>query len=76
MIYGQTVTWTPYYGGQRTLTVEGCPDRDTLLNHVADLLIQDETFTPPRWWQFWRWNDVISKDVIRVWREKKALLDK
>lgn len=62
--YGQSIYWTDRDGTVTRTTTKG---HSTPEDALRDALKQARAFgwTPPKWWQYWRWND---------WREPKAKL--
>lgn len=60
--YGQSIVWTSFGGDRSCINVDGCltPEeaRRDAINSAKRL-----GWTPPRWWQWWRWDDTrISED--------------
>jgi hypothetical protein len=54
--YGQGLAWTDITGRHHEITVSGCDTWEEAAREVIRLAEKDG-WTPPRWWQFWRWND-------------------
>lgn len=56
--HGYTVIWTEFSGNRTQIHSCGFPTREDMeRNREADLKRFD--WTPPRWWQFWRWHDTV-----------------
>lgn len=56
MRYGQVITWTDAAGNKHTASVANCATpEDARIAVLA--LARASGWTPPRWWQLWRWND-------------------
>jgi hypothetical protein len=53
--YGYSIEWTTWNGRQR-VTVTECSTPQEAYRETLDLAIRSG-WTPPRWWQFWRWSD-------------------
>lgn len=67
MKYGFVITWTDYGGNETTAEVGG---RETLEDAINDCRESAEHFgwTPPKWWQWWRWGDTrveLDKNIPR-----------
>lgn len=55
---GQTFTWTDRNGTVSRLTVGDHDTPDAALKSATGL-----GWTPPKWWQWWRWGDQPRKDT-------------
>ena len=59
--FGSTVMWTDRSGACTVVTVSDCETLDEARRsamHSAKSL----GWTPPRWWQWWRWGDLPRKE--------------
>jgi hypothetical protein len=54
--YGQSIEWTSFDGSKTKITIDGCETADRARNEAVRFA-KEQGWTPPRWWQFWRWND-------------------
>jgi len=55
MDYGQKIIWHDFWRNWQVVHVSG-----TNPEHVRKLAIdsaKEMGWTPPKWWQFWRWDD-------------------
>lgn len=56
MSYSQLISWTSRDGTRTTVTVTGhSTHREALYIALRDAVAFG--WTPPRWWQWWRWGD-------------------
>ena len=53
--YGQEIIWNSM-AGQHSVKVEGC-DSSEEARTEALRMAKESGWTPPRWWQWWRWSD-------------------
>ena len=60
--YGQSVVWTTWRGGKREIWIEGCNSLE-YARQIVFKQARDAGWTPPRWWQWWRWRDRPRKDL-------------
>lgn len=62
IVYGQSIAWTPKKGERLEVSVHG---RSSPEEAMQDAMHDAEAFgfTPPKWWQWWRWNDT----EVRKW---------
>jgi hypothetical protein len=58
--YGQIIEWNC---GHR-LEVGGFPTHKEAFE-TAIRLAKESGWTAPKWWQFWRWNEVVRSDICR-----------
>ncbi|MDE2096884.1 MAG: hypothetical protein KGL39_06515 [Patescibacteria group bacterium] len=56
MTYGQTIMWTDFRGDVTTITYSGFPTIEEARKCVIESAAR-QGWTPPKWWQYWRWND-------------------
>lgn len=61
--YGQTIKWTQLDGSTTTVTVDDCETAKRAQDEAIRFAIECG-WTPPRWWQFWRWNDTRINEVV------------
>jgi hypothetical protein len=66
--YGQEITWTSITGDKARVSVDG---GDLPEEAVAEAikLAKRYGWTPPKWWQFWRWSDTrptVTEGVKRL----------
>lgn len=59
--YGQTIRWTNFDGSVEEITVSKCASAEEAYD-MAIINAQVNGWTPPRWWQFWRWSDTSPID--------------
>lgn len=61
--YGQSVTWTDFNGNITRIEISG---RSSMREAKRDALEHAKGcgWTPPRWWQWWRWNDTKANDLL------------
>jgi hypothetical protein len=59
--YGQTITWHEASGNRSSFTVEGCATPQEALSE-AIRCAKSMGWTPPKWWQWWRWSEHIRAD--------------
>jgi hypothetical protein len=62
--YGFSYRITKFDGTKREAGGVGYEDRTEMLKDWTDAL-EREGYSPPRWWQFWRWSD-YPRDWPRV----------
>jgi hypothetical protein len=58
--YGQTIRWTDFDGTISRITNSGYDSADEA-RHEAIERARELGWTPPKWWQFWRWDDTRIK---------------
>lgn len=60
--YGRTIRWYGLDGSVSTFTVDKC---ETPQEALSEAITSAKAFgwTPPRWWQWWRWREPIRSDV-------------
>lgn len=56
VLYGHRIEWTEFNGNRSSLRVENCLTREEALDSATQSAI-GMGWTPPKWWQWWRWND-------------------
>ena len=61
--YGFDIKW-----GSTTFGVSGCTTRVAAIQE-AITFAKSNGWTPPRWWQFWRWMDTRVPKVIPAIQE-------
>ncbi len=54
--YGQKITWTSFWGEKTSVEVDECVTREEAREDALRFAIK-AGWTPPRWWEFWRWSD-------------------
>jgi hypothetical protein len=61
MRYGKTIAWhTPFHMGCCTVSYMDCATREEAHRLAIEAAI-NEGWTPPRWWQWWRWGEAWWK---------------
>lgn len=55
-LYGQIIRWTDFDGSKTTVSVNGFETLEEA-RAAAVRSAKDSGWTPPRWWQWWRWED-------------------
>jgi hypothetical protein len=58
---GFKISWTGFWGDKQTVHYRG-----TNLDHCRRMAIDDAMragWTPPKWWQLWRWDDTRIEEV-------------
>lgn len=56
MTFGQQIAWTERSGTKTVVSVDGYSTHKEAL----DIALRNAVafgWTPPRWWQWWRWKD-------------------
>jgi hypothetical protein len=53
--HGQEIIWS-HFGSRESVTVGGCDTREEAMREALKLA-KESGWTPPRWWQWWRWGD-------------------
>lgn len=53
--YGATIRWSDSYG-RNEVTVSKCSSREEAWRET-EACARRSGWTPPRWWQWWRWSD-------------------
>lgn len=65
--HGQTIAWTGGGGLDGAITqsvsVEGCATREEAFSKAIQFA-KDAGWTPPKWWQWWRWSEPIRSEQI------------
>lgn len=54
--YGQTIRWTRFDGTVTTFGVTDCDSFEEARRKAVEWA-ESAGWTPPKWWQFWRWHD-------------------
>jgi hypothetical protein len=55
--FSQEIIWHSM-AGRHSVSVEGCDSREEALSTALRMAKQgSHGWTPPRWWQWWRWGD-------------------
>jgi hypothetical protein len=73
--YGQEVRWTKFDGSKHTLEINDCDTLDEAVQTAFREAIKCG-WTPPRWWQWWRWGDTPAPTVtIRMMKSFKEWQD-
>lgn len=54
--YGYSIQWTTFCGGKTSAGVSEMPSPEVAYHEALAFAIRCG-WTPPRWWQFWRWSD-------------------
>lgn len=67
MSHSARIHWTQSSGDRIVLTVADCMTRDDAQREVTDWA-RSAGWTPPRWWQFWRWGDTRLPSPRRLAR--------
>lgn len=57
--YGYSIEWTTR-SGRQSVGVDGCSTAIKAYEKTVQFA-KDCGWTPPRWWQFWRWSDTRPK---------------
>lgn len=63
MRYGQSVTWTSFWGDVSMVQVDSCENPEDA-TRFAFTVAKVQGWTPKRWWQFWRWRDTPNPEKI------------
>lgn len=67
--YGYEIRETTPYGVEKT-SVSGCDSIETAQIEAVRMALY-LGWTPPQWWQFWRWGDTKpSAEIVRKARER------
>ena len=56
MKYGQSIIWHDFDGARTEYNIDGCDTPE----EARQLAIEAASYfgwTPPKWWQWWRWDD-------------------
>lgn len=56
MSFGYQVVWNRNPGERAVYEESGFETRDEMYA-ARDELLREIGWTPPRWWQYWRWDD-------------------
>ncbi len=74
--YGQVVKWTDFDGSVHTLGVDYCNTAEEATQTAFRIAI-GAGWTPPRWWQWWRWRDTPAPKIkirrLKTYAEWKKL---
>ena len=54
--YGYRVIWTHRKEGRFSYSITNCDSREDA-RHEALVRMEELGWTPPKWWQWWRWGD-------------------
>lgn len=60
--HGQTITWTDFNGTRSSFEATGCVSAQAALRE-AIAGAKAFGWTPPKWWQWWRWHEPIRSEV-------------
>jgi hypothetical protein len=65
--YGQTISWRERGGVHRNISYA---DFDTPEEAYQEVMAAAKAYgwTPPRWWQWWRWGDLDYEKLHRITR--------
>lgn len=61
--YNQSVKWTDFNGNVTKVEVQGFSSSKEAKTRALESA-KEFGWTPPRWWQWWRWNDTQVSDLI------------
>lgn len=61
--WGFKVSWSGGDGSRTTIAGEGYTSREEM-ERARDAALAELEWTPPRWWQFWRWNDTRLRERV------------
>ncbi len=53
--YGKTIRWTDWLGSH-VVSVDDCKTPEEANTKVYEFA-REQGWTPPKWWQWWRWGD-------------------
>ena len=56
MTWGAEIIWRSCDGSISSASTRGCATREDAWRETL-ALARGTGWTPPRWWQFWRWHD-------------------
>lgn len=62
--YGQTIHWTGW-DFESTVSVQGCSSSEEAFSEAV-LTAKAMGWTPPRWWQWWRWSERVRSETRRL----------
>jgi len=54
--FSVAIEWTVFGEGKKLSIADGFASYD-MANKIAIKVAKDMGWTPPKWWQFWRWTD-------------------
>lgn len=54
--YGKTIEWTDFDGSKSRVSTHGHASAAEAIDSALRMAEQSG-WTPPRWWQLWRWSD-------------------
>ncbi len=59
MKYGYSIHWTQFDGTKQRVSAEWFDTLEEMERERAEAFktLKKVGWTPPRWWQWWRWND-------------------
>lgn len=60
MKHGQSITWTSRHGMKTTITVRDCDTKEQALRMAIESA-KKFGWTEPKWWQWWRWDDITLR---------------
>lgn len=60
--FSQTIEWN---GGCNCVSVSGYASPNLALRAAIEAA-KECGWTPPRWWQFWRWGDLDYNEMLNV----------
>lgn len=59
--HGQAINWTTKEGAKLRVVVSHHESRQAAVREAFDAA-ERMGWTPPRWWEWWRWRDVPRQD--------------
>jgi hypothetical protein len=62
--YGQTISWHDRDGTQTAISCQGHSSREAALKDALEGAISSG-WTPPRWWQWWRWGEIDYSKLVQ-----------
>jgi hypothetical protein len=61
--YGQVIRWTRSDGAVLSVIVRDCGSHEEALRMAIDDA-KSMGWTPPKWWQWWRWDETVRRDIM------------
>jgi hypothetical protein len=61
--YGQVIRWTRSDGAVLSVIVGDYGSHEEALRTAIDDA-KSMGWTPPKWWQWWRWDETVRRDIM------------
>ena len=63
--YSASHTWFPTPTTAKRLTISDCESQENANFGIRRWVLESKDYTPPRWWQYWRWKEERLPDQLK-----------